>query len=115
MKSNLKADQQLVIAPTDESLNDDLFWKNISSKVWEFFIGGYQIIKKWLSYREFEFLGRPLTTMEADEVTAMVRRLTTLCLMQPELDANYSNIKEASYMFPAGVPATVAVDEDLKE
>ena len=29
--------------------------------VWEYYIGGYQVIKKWLSYREHEILGRPLS------------------------------------------------------
>jgi Type ISP C-terminal specificity domain len=88
----------------DVYLNDACFWKNVPSKVWEFFIGGYQVIKKWLSYREIEFLGRPLTALEADEVTAMIRRLSALCLMQPELDANYLKIKAASYVWPQPAP-----------
>ena len=27
------------------------------ANVWEYYIGGYQVIKKWLSYREQELLG----------------------------------------------------------
>jgi hypothetical protein len=90
----------------DVYLNDVCFWKNVPSKVWEFFIGGYQVIKKWLSYRELEFLGRPLTATEVDEVTGMIRRLTALCLMQPEL-ANYNKIKVASYTWPEPVPVVL--------
>ena len=41
-------------------------------------IGGYQVVKKWLSYREPDVLGRPLTTAEAREVTGMVRRLAAI-------------------------------------
>jgi hypothetical protein len=84
----------------DIYLNDNCVWKNIPLRVWELFIGGYQVIKKWLSYREFTFIDRPLTTEEADEVTAMARRLTALCLMQPKLDTNYFSIKAEAYSWP---------------
>ncbi|HVQ35952.1 MAG TPA: type ISP restriction/modification enzyme [Pyrinomonadaceae bacterium] len=30
-------------------LNDVAYWKNIPERVWEYTIGGYQVIKKWLS------------------------------------------------------------------
>ncbi len=39
-----------------------------AARVWDYTIGGYQVIKKWLSYREHKLLGRPLTTDEAREV-----------------------------------------------
>ena len=32
--------------------------KHIPQSVWNFTIGGYQVIKKWLSYREQRVLGR---------------------------------------------------------
>ena len=49
--------------------------------MWNYYIGGYQVIKKWLSYREEAVLGRALTKDEAREVTAMVRRLTVIELL----------------------------------
>ena len=52
-------------------------------------------MKKWLSYRECSFLKRPLTL--AEEVQAMARRLASLCLLQPELDANYRKTKSATW------------------
>jgi hypothetical protein len=51
----------------DIYLNDVAFWKNIPANVWNYTIGGYQVIKKWLSYREHELLKRGLTTEEARE------------------------------------------------
>lgn len=54
-------------------------------------------MKKWLSYREHSFLKRPLTLAEAEEAQAMARRLTALCLLQPELDANYLTVKNAAW------------------
>ena len=41
---------------------------SVASRVWDYTIGGYQVIKKWLSYREHKLLGRPPTTDEAREV-----------------------------------------------
>ena len=77
-------------APTlDVYLNATAYWKNIPQPVYDFTIGGYQVIKKWLSYREQRVLGRALTMSEIMEVTAMARRLAALVLLQPKLDENY--------------------------
>src|SRR5882672_4329352 len=52
----------------DVYLNDVAYWKNIPARVWDYTIGRYQVIKKWLSYRELELLSRPLSPDEAREV-----------------------------------------------
>jgi len=81
----------------DIYLNDTAYWRNVPEKVWEFTLGGYQVMKKWLSYREHALLGRPLTPDEAREVTHMARRLAALILLQPALDANYQGVKAACF------------------
>jgi hypothetical protein len=73
----------------DVYLNEKAFWKNIPPAVWDFHIGGYQVIKKWLSYREHRLLGRALHLEEIKEVTHTARRLAALVLLQTDLDANY--------------------------
>jgi hypothetical protein len=73
----------------DVYLNAVCYWKNIPRPVWEFTIGGYQVIKKWLSYRELELLERPLSADEALELTWMARRITALVFMRSMLDKNY--------------------------
>ncbi|MDZ7714014.1 MAG: type ISP restriction/modification enzyme [Rhodovibrio sp.] len=83
--------------PIDIWLNDTAYWRAVPKAVWEFRIGGYQVFKKWLSYREKAILGRPLTTTEAQEASAIVRRLTAIVLMRPELDANYRRIRDNCY------------------
>jgi hypothetical protein len=55
------------------------------------------VIKKWLSYRELELLGRPLTPDEAREVKNMARRFASILLLEPSLDANYQTTKNSSY------------------
>ena len=84
----------------DVYLNDTAYWRNIPAAVWEYCIGGYQVIKKWLSYRELELLGRALKPEEAREVMNMARRLMALVLLQPALDDNYRQVKAATYAWP---------------
>jgi len=35
----------------DVWLNERAYWRNVPLRVWEYTLGGYQVIKKWLSYR----------------------------------------------------------------
>lgn len=77
----------------DVYLNEAIFWKNIPPSVWDFHIGGYQVIKKWLSYREHRLLGRALHLEEIREVTHTARRLAALVLLQTDLDANTSPLR----------------------
>jgi len=76
----------------DVYLNDTAYWRNIPLPVWEYTIGGYQVIKKWLSYREFALLGRALTLDEVREVQNIARRITAILLLEPVLDANYADV-----------------------
>ena len=45
----------------DVYLNDNAYWRDVPTEVWEYRLGGYQVLKKWLSYRESKVLGRALT------------------------------------------------------
>jgi hypothetical protein len=40
----------------DIYLNNSACYQNMPEKVWDYTVGCYQVIKKWLSYREFELL-----------------------------------------------------------
>lgn len=81
----------------DIYLNDVAYWKNIPDRVWDYTIGGYQVIKKWLSYREEPLLGRSLKREEIQEVSHMARRIAAILLLEPELNANYAAVKQATY------------------
>ena len=84
----------------DVYLNEHAYWANVPKAVWEYRIGGYQVIKKWLSYREKAILGRGLKVEEAEYVTEMARRIAALILMQPDLDANYEAVKANTWPWP---------------
>jgi hypothetical protein len=81
----------------DVYLNDCVFWRCIPKRVWTYTIGGYQVIKKWLSYRERPLLGRDLTPDEARYVTEIARRIAAILLLEPALDANYEQVKPNTY------------------
>ncbi|QEC69616.1 N-6 DNA methylase [Panacibacter ginsenosidivorans] len=81
----------------DVFLNADVYWKNIPLKVWNYHIGGYQVIKKWLSYREESIIKRPLKKEEAREIVNISRRITALCLMEENLNNNYKRVKENTF------------------
>jgi hypothetical protein len=86
----------------DVFVNDAACWTNIPLKVWEYTLGGYQVIKKWLSYREHALLGRALTVEEARYVTEMARRISAILLLGPALDENYPAVKRETWAWPAG-------------
>ena len=81
----------------DVYLNASAYWQNVPQPVWDFTIGGYQVMKKWLSYREQRVLSRALTMAEIMEVTAMARRLAALVLLRPRLDENYTVAATATF------------------
>ena len=65
----------------DIYLNDRAYWKDIPLEIWNYRLGGYQVLKKWLSYRESKVLGRALTVSEVawfSEVTRRVARILNL-------------------------------------
>lgn len=76
------------------------YWKNVPIRVWEYTIGGYQVMKKWLSYREEKLLGRALTRDEVRYVQEMARRMAAILLLEPALDANYASVKAHAYVWP---------------
>jgi hypothetical protein len=84
----------------DIYLNDVAYWSNIPEKVWDYTIGGYQVIKKWLSYREQPLLGRALTIDEVRYVQEMARRIAAILLLGPALDANYEAVKAHTFPWP---------------
>ena len=88
---------ELLGLPLDVSLNGSVTWLTVPRNVWEYRIGGYQVIKKWLSYREESVLGRPLTKDDAREVSSMVRRIAAIILMTDDLNSNYVSSRDSCY------------------
>lgn len=75
----------------------------VPTAVYELVIGGYQVLKKWLSYRDQEVIDRPMSVTEAREAAAIVRRLTALVLLYPALDSSYEAIRASAFDWSANM------------
>ncbi len=68
----------------DVHLNDRAYWRNVPAAVWSYKLGGYQVLKKWLSYRERGVLGRLLRPEEVQHFTNTARRIAAVLVLMGE-------------------------------
>ena len=82
-----RAPSSLALGDTafDVHINDRAFWRNIPSAVWAYRIGGYRVLKKWLSYRECPILGRALESREVLEFSQIARRIAAILQLTGKL------------------------------
>ena len=71
----------------DIYLNARTCWRNVPAAVWTYKLGGYQILKKWLSCREREILGRGLTPEDIQYFTDTARRIGAIVVAPVESSA----------------------------
>ena len=73
----------------DAYLNGNAYWRNVPAAVWRYKLGGYQVLKKWLSYRERDILDRVLATEEVQHFTDTARRIAAIlhvtCIEQKDI------------------------------
>ena len=69
----------------DVYLNDRAYWRNVPINVWNYKLGGYQVLKKWLSYREHRVLNRPLMPEEVQHFTDTARRIEAILLVSSQV------------------------------
>ena len=62
----------------DIYLNGHAYWRNVPAAVWSYRLGGYQVLKKWLSYRERKILDRALLPEEVQDFTDTARRIAAI-------------------------------------
>jgi len=70
-------------------LNPNVSIDGVPETVWRYSLGGYQVLKKWLSYRDEAVLGRPLRYSEILEFQRIIRRIAAIVQLREALDANY--------------------------
>ena len=68
----------------DVYLNGEAFWRNVPVAIWDYRLGGYQVLKKWLSYREQKVLGRRLRAEEVQHFADAARRIGALLVAQAQ-------------------------------
>ena len=65
----------------DIYLNGNAYWRNVPAAVWRYKLGGYQVLKKWLSYRERAVLGRALLPEEVWYFAEVARRIGAILVV----------------------------------
>ena len=68
----------------DIHLNGNAYWRNVPANVWTYRLGGYQVLKKWLSYRDRKVLGRALLAEEVQHFSETARRIAATLLATSE-------------------------------
>ena len=68
----------------DVYLNYRAYWRNVPAAVWQYKLGGYQVLKKWLSYREQKVLGRSMMPEEVQHFTDTARRIAGILKLTAE-------------------------------
>ncbi len=81
----------------DVYLNTTTYWRSIPTEVWAYTLGGYQVLKKWLSYRDLRVLGRPLHDHEVRAFMHIARRIAAILALEEALDENYAAVKANVY------------------
>ena len=76
-----EAAQTLGETTYDVYLNDQAYWRNVPAAVWGYKLGGYQVLKKWLSYREQGVLGRAMKPEEVHHFTDTARRIAATLML----------------------------------
>lgn len=75
----------------DLYINKEICFKHVPRAVWEFELGGYPVVKKWLGYRHSRFRdGSPLSLREKDQLRQMVQRLAAVLALGSRLDELYA-------------------------
>ncbi|WP_246720514.1 type ISP restriction/modification enzyme [Rhizobium lentis] len=98
-RHNLDLDTVLTLlgsGAVDVHINSAAGWLAVPAKVWSYTLGGYPVLKKWLSYRETEVMGRPLRGEEMLHFAKTVRRITEILCMGPALDAVHALARESA-------------------
>ena len=82
----------------DVYINDAIYFGNIPKAVWNYEIGGYPVLKKWLGYRQASRrAGRPLALEERQHFRSMIQRLATLLALHAVADSLYEKSAAAAF------------------
>ncbi len=74
----------------DLFLNNNAYFSNVPELVWTYQLGGYPVLKKWLSYRQADRRsGKPLTDDERRWFRQIIHRIAALLALGPSLDSLY--------------------------
>jgi hypothetical protein len=86
----------------DLYINDRVFFRNVPEGVWEYELGGYPVLKKWLGYRDARRReNRPLSLSEKDHFRGMVQRVAALISLRDRLNQLYERAAQDAWTIGA--------------
>jgi len=71
-------------------INENQFFTNVEPEIWNYFIGGYQVLNKWLKDRR----GKYLTDEEIKTYIKIISTLKQTIIAQKEIDKLYPKIEK---------------------
>lgn len=71
-------------------INDSQYFDNVTPEVWDYYIGGYQVLEKWLKDRK----GRSLSAEDIKHYCRMVTALAKTIEIQKQIDGLYPKVEE---------------------
>jgi hypothetical protein len=71
-------------------INENQYFTNVEPEVWDYFIGGYQVLSKWLKDRK----GHYLTDEQIRTYIKITEALKQTIILQKEIDKLYPQIEE---------------------
>jgi len=71
-------------------INENQFFTNIEPEIWNYFIGGYQVLNKWLKDRKGEYL----TDEEIKNYIKIISALNQTIIAQKEIDKLYPKVEK---------------------
>lgn len=72
-------------------INDNQFFTNIYENIWNYYIGGYQVLNKWLKDRK----GRILSSEEIKTYCRIATAIHHTILIQKEIDKLYTEVEKS--------------------
>lgn len=82
----------------DLFINERVCLRNVPPRIWQYELGGYPVIKKWLGYRDRGRRGdQPLSIQEMNYLRNMVHRNAALLVLHSGLDQLYEAASKDSF------------------
>jgi len=63
-------------------INEEQFFDNVPEEIWEFHVGGYQVLEKWLKYRK----GQKLSASDVEHIMQIIEVLKETIRLRTEID-----------------------------
>lgn len=83
----------------DIIINGAAQFSNVPHVAWGYKLGGFLVLKKWLSYRDYSVTMEDLARPEVTQFQEVACRLSCIALLSEQLNHNYATAKESARVY----------------